>query len=111
MQLCGVDLVQLWLTFNSEDVDEEELTERFYFFYQSLSHNEDWSILLRRTPQLGQRELVFVIEKKYEQRVKRWLRTAARLYGSTELQEIGPRPNIVAQVDREVMGFLKDLSR
>ncbi len=109
MQLCSVDLAQMKLVF-SEKEEPYVLFDALVDFYCQLSRNNFWRPLLMHGASLGRTEIVLVIEKQYERQVKGWLKQAAEKIGS-KLEIVDPPEGMVAEIDREVLSFLKDMAR
>ncbi len=111
MQLCGVDLVEMKLIFTEQETDDAyALFDVFTDFYRRLSGNKGWRALLTHSPSVKQGEIVFIIEKKYEQRVRQWL-TGALYVTRNSLEEIKAPENMAAEIDQKILSFLKSIAR
>ncbi len=107
MQLCSVDLAEMKLMFTEEEAEDAyALFDVFTNFYRQLSGNKDWRAILTHDPSVKRGEIVFTIEKKYEQRVRRWFKGALYV-AHNNLEEVKAPENMAVEIDREIFFFTK----
>ncbi len=108
MQLCSIDLVQMKLIYTEKEPGKyfvDNLTE----FYRKLTQDGLWLPLEYILPS-GTVEAIFMIEKKYEQKVKDFLKKAAAEEG-LELEFVEAPEKMAVENNRKLYPLLTGAMR